>query len=423
MHRRLLYALLCLATATALYVLFQPSAPTDTPQLLDDASGRIERVALVVNSARTSTLRNTAMTNAIINALPERSRVTLVAPDRDAFAVQSNPWRDRITWVDVEKHYRLTIWPQDPFLVLRDDDGYRLLVSGEFDRAEDSELGDLLATSLDWPAAHSKLSFEGGNIVADEQFVFIGANTIRANAMRLDQTDQSIARDFRTVLGKQVVVLGPVPQPIGHIDMMITPLGDKTLLLADPGWGARLAQQALANEPASVMAFEQRCMDNFFGDRGIDNVLLEDGERYRPPDLVGATAGAIADSQHIAPVMDTLRQQLLDMGFTVQRVPYLQQAPPVPTTTTETAPARPAPGYPQITYNNVLLENYRERGSRIRVVYLPQYGWEQFDRVGREVWEKLGYRVVPVPGFAVSAMYGGALRCSAKVLARSRSDQ
>ena len=37
------------------------------------------------------------------------------------------------------------------------------------------------------------------------------------------------------------------------------------------------------------------------------------------------------------------------------------------------------------------------------------------------LWRQLGYRVVPVPGFTTTAMYGGALRCSVKVLARNQA--
>jgi hypothetical protein len=71
-------------------------------------------------------------------------------------------------------------------------------------------------------------------------------------------------------------------------------------------------------------------------------------------------------------------------------------------------------GYPELTYNNVLLETV---GGR-RIVYLPQYGWDALDRTGREIWGKLVDDVTPVSGFAVCAMYGGSLRCCTKVLIR-----
>ena len=72
------------------------------------------------------------------------------------------------------------------------------------------------------------------------------------------------------------------------------------------------------------------------------------------------------------------------------------------------------PDYPCLTYNNALLE---EEGGR-KTVYLPQYGWKKFDAAGQKTWEEMGYDVRPIPGFAVSAMYGGSLRCCVKVLER-----
>ena len=52
-------------------------------------------------------------------------------------------------------------------------------------------------------------------------------------------------------------------------------------------------------------------------------------------------------------------------------------------------------------------------------VYLPAYGWAAIDEASALAWQAQGYDVVQIPGFATNAMYGGALRCSVKVLRRS----
>lgn len=415
------FALLCLLAGVGAIVFGGRQAAPSEP-LLADTKGRIERVALVVNSARSSTLRNTEVTNHIVNALPEHTQVLILAPDREAFAVASNPWPERISFADIPQNYDFTMWPQDPFLVIGDGDNSRLLVSNTFNRAQDSEIAAVISQAMGLPMDVSSLSFEGGNIVSDQQFVFIGANTIRYNAVETGQTDQAVAEQFRRELGKPVIVLGPLPQPVGHIDMMLTPLGDKHLLLADPGWGARLAQTELDNNPSAVAAFEQQCMTEFFGDRSISEVLVDGDTPYRPPELAGETAQAIADSLRIAPQFDRLAEQLVEMGFSVSRIPYLHRQPVVaPAADGQPEVERPAPGFPQITYNNVLLEQYHnaEVDQALRVVYLPQYGWAQFDSVAVNTWRDLGFTVKPIPGFAVSAMYGGALRCAVKVLSRN----
>ena len=390
-------------------------SPTPAARLLADNRGQIELAVVSVNSARSSSLRNAALTSSIVNRLPEAAKILILAPDREAFTVVSNPWPDRIRFVDMPEDYALTIWPQDPFVVLRDGSGPRLLASPEFARADDREMARLLSDFLGLPLDYASLSFEGGNIVADETHVFIGANTIRFNAIEKNLAEEAVARRFQQELGKPVIVVGPAPQLIGHLDMMLTPLGGKRLMLADPGWGARLAQQDLQENPQLVLDFEQRGENTFFGLPDITELTAHDGSRIQAPELVGTTTTAIEDSNAIAAALDEVGASLEKLGFEIYRVPYLQRSLDWSEAIAagETIPANP--GYPQITYNNVLLES---TGSQ-KTVYLPTYGWESLDRAAIEAWQKLGYQVTAVPGFTTTAMYGGALRCSVKVLSRN----
>jgi len=337
-----------------------------TTTLLADSSGRMELVVLSVNSARSSTLRNAALTSRIVNALPEHTRILILAPDREAFSVAANPWPERIGFADMPANYALTIWPQDPFLVLQAEDGPRLLASPEFARAEDIEMARVVAADLGLPLEYAPLNFEGGNIVSDSEFAFIGANTIRRNAIDKNQPERAIAEQFRELLGKPVIVIGPAPQPVGHIDMMLTPLGEHRLMLADPGWGARIA------------------------------------------------ALAIADSEASATTLDRVAETLTALGFEIIRVPFLQRLPPPIESIAAGETITSQPGFPQLTYNNVLIETENGR----KTVYLPAYGWAALDDAGAEAWRAQGYEVVQIPGFTTSAMYGGALRCSVKVLRR-----
>lgn len=389
--------------------------PAPASRLLADNRGTIELAVVSVNSARSSSLRNAALTSTIVNRLPEAAKILILASDREAFTVASNPWPERIRFVDMPDDYALTIWPQDPFVVLRDENGPRLLASPEFARADDREMARLLSDFLGLPLEYASLSFEGGNIVADETHVFIGANAIRFNAIEKKLPEDEVARRFQRKFGKPVIVVGPAPQPIGHIDMMLTPLGGNRLVLADPGWGARLAQQDLQNNPQAVLAFEKHSENNFFGLADVTELTTRDGGRIRAPEIVGTSAMAIEDSRAIAGAIDRVGASLEKLGFEIFRVPYLQRSLDRQQAIAdgETIPANP--GYPQITFNNVLLES--DGGEK--TVYLPTYGWESFDRAAVETWHKLGYRVTTVPGFTTTAMYGGALRCSVKVLSRN----
>lgn len=411
---------------------FGRQSPGPSQRLMSD-SGRepISLVVCSVNSARRSALRNASLASSIVNALPPRVAVILAVNDPAAFTVVRNPWPDRVQFLELTSETSITIWPQDPFVVLRDEGGKCcLLISRDFKRVKDRQMALQLARFLGWRWRASTLSFEGGNIVSDDSWAFIGANTIRQNALELAESQAAVLKEFEAELGKRVLVIGPAPQPIGHIDMMLTPLGGKKILLADPAWGARLAEQELAESPDSVEAFEKSCERMFLGAPGIVSLRYSTGKVVKPPDVVGETRGAIEHSKGIAGHLDRLADDLAARGCEVHRVPYLcVPLPDMPTTrpydTAAGAETKPATeprdqaslGYPELTYNNVLLETV---GGR-RIVYLPQYGWDALDRTAREVWGRLVDDVTPVSGFAVCAMYGGSLRCCTKVLARGVS--
>jgi len=104
---------------------------------------------------------------------------------------------------------------------------------------------------------------------------------------------------------------------------------------------------------------------------------------------------------------------LIGQGFEVLRNP-------VPYITTPDSGKR----LPRL-YNNLILENDVRRGRERPMVWLPQFGdverLEEFDRLNREVWEGLGFDVVPVSGWSYFASRNGALRCLSKVLKRAEA--
>jgi len=217
-----------------------------------------------------------------------------------------------------------------------------------------------------------------------------------------------------------------MPQPVEHIDLMLTVLDEHRLALADPAWGARLAREELRQHPETVSRFEHDCEAMFFGHAAISELHGQNGQTVRPPAVVGQTAVAIEKSEAIAAKLDRLAVELAGFGYQVERLPFLQGAlwykkassdavVPLPPDQRPAGSKTPEPGYPVLTYNNVLTESLSEG----RIVFLPQYGWEAVDRAGRDAWQKLGYKVVPVGNFAVSALYGGSLRCCVKVLRRN----
>lgn len=385
-----------------------------TQRLLPDVGPPIERVVVAVNSARRSALRNAPLVAGIVNGLPARTKVIILANDPEAFVVLSNPWPERIRFVTLPYANPLTIWTQDPFLVLQDEDGVvTLLASREFGRADDRLMAAALAEEAGYRIRTSELHFEGGNIVADRESVFIGANTIRHNAAELEISELEVAVQFEQELGRRVVVIGPVPQPVAHIDMVLTPIGSGEVVLADPAEGARIVAAALAADPASVAEFERNCETRFFGDPAITELAGKDRRTISPPQLDGRAAEMAQVSRSIAPVFDGIAAALVRYGYRVHRVPFLFGGPE--STGVAAGEDSMRAGFPMLTYNNVLLE---EEDGR-RTVYLPRYGWQAMDDAARAAWEALGFATRQIDGLETSAMYGGALRCAVKVLERA----
>lgn len=391
--------------------LVAPERPPET-RLLADTGGPVKTVAVSLVSARRSPLGNAATVSALVNALPPSVGVVALANDPQAFSFVPGARRGQLRLAGLPADRAFTIWPQDPFLVLTGPSGNRLLLSSTFDRVDDALMAEALGAATGLPVERSELMFEGGNVLADERWIFVGANTIRANAERRGETDAEAARRFEAALGGEVLVVGAVPQPVAHIDMMLTPLGDGRLVVADFRAGARVAENALAHAPDAVAAFET----------GVARLL---GERTPGDDpgrfmaLGGATARVVETGRDAADYLDALAEALRSRGFEVSRAPILFDSAPPPEPALRPAPLvqryRGTLSYPVLTYNNVIVEHRDGRD----VVYLPQYGLEALDAAGRSAWSALGYDVRPVEGFVMSALHGGALRCATKVIERA----
>jgi hypothetical protein len=272
-------------------------------------------------------------------------------------------------------------------------------------------MADVISQAAGCQVKRSGLFFEGGNIVSDTEHVLIGANTIRRNAIELEMPEQEVVLRFEEEFGRRVLVIGPVPQPIAHIDMMLTPLGDGRLALADTAAGAQIAERALDSDSESVAAFESWTEEHFFGHPRIRQISGRDGA-LTAPHLRGRTREMIARSRAMAPVLDEVARSLDTHGYRVVRIPMLMGGPETDASPSDEGEYSVHASYPMLTYNNVLLEADAQGGR----VYVPRYGWAALDEAAHRAWAALGFAPRPIDGLTISAMYGGALRCAVKVL-------
>ena len=130
------------------------------------------------------------------------------------------------------------------------------------------------------------------------------------------------------------------------------------------------------------------------------------------------TGRAIEDSRALASAFDALAEALEARQIRVHRLPILltRSATSLQDIDDAQRPYARSIDYPILTYNNVL----QEERDGARRVYLPGYGFDALDEAAQSAWQSLGREVTVVEGYATSSLYGGALRCSAKVLERSR---
>jgi len=410
-------AILILAVAAAYLlstsVFHGPEGARQGTGLMADLGGEIRVVVCALSSARKRGLDSAALASHVVNALPAHVKVLLLTDEPSSFSVTPPSVSDRLVFVKLPDNAVTTIWPQDPFLVLRDRNGIRLLASKQFLRDDDQVMVQHVARYLGVKFDSSALAFEGGNIVSDGKRVYIGADTIARNVAALKQSAQQVADLFEAELGREVEIVGTSPQKIAHIDMVLTPLGDGRLLVADPDWGARLAEEALQESAEAVQAFELRCVQTFFGHPEIGHLRTVAGKAYRPPAVVGQTRRAVADSRSMAEELDRLARGLIRKGYAVARVPFLSVTA---ASTSESRPHSEYPDYPTLTYNNVLLDGTRN-------VYLPQYGFDVLDEAAKKVWRDLGWEAQSVGELTVSAMHHGSLRCCVKVLDRDDAER
>jgi len=210
-------------------------------------------------------------------------------------------------------------------------------------------------------------------------------------------------RLFERIYGKKVVVLGDddpstavVEQPISfHVDMTLTPVDDRTFLVASTELGKQVVQSMSAADRAAANRAINAELGWYTGSSS---------------DILGLTVNANKPEQTDSE--EAAVRILRKLGYKVVRVPYLVSY-----------------GYftgaktPWFSYNNCLMERYRDDAGRlVKRVYLPQYCCPALDDAARRVWSsELGYEVVPVTLAAVTA-YHGAIRCTTNHLGRKQAE-
>lgn len=326
----------------------------------------------------------------------------------------------RVDIIPANTEKGMSIWIRDSMLPSQDSEGKTKLMIQDrtyWPGPEDNKVAPLLTgTSPNiYSQPHQTLRIDGGNVLSNRHLSIVGPDSINQTRDRL----QELAKDpknldqmkyfyehatgnkadadpkkFWADLPKltlaselQRPILALDAQPAFHIDMAVTPIGDKKFLVGDPRMAIDMFNKMSPEEKAQV-----------------NKEMIAAGTLKEGDDLIGNLIKANSDPEYIKNY-DTVAGNLKDAGFEIERIPSM-------------IGLRTTWSLPYLTYNNCIMEIYNnDKGEEVKNVYLPQYGCKPMDDYCTKVYEKNGYNVTPLQMSAVSKLEG-AIRCSSYALER-----
>lgn len=304
----------------------------------------------------------------LLAALPDEVQVTVAVAGSDEAACLSQliGSREGSRGLEVlEVGEPVTCWARDRTLVLSAPGASPELLTPPEEQVEPGYEGDLaVATSLSTARGVRSLTwFEGGDLAYGGSFTFVGWGSVLANVDDDESVDVGIAA-FERLTGTPTVVVGRPVAPHRHLDMYLTVLDERTVLLGDPVVGRELLA-GLDREPGVAGALPEH-------DAWTDECQLAFVSQYT-----------------------VLARQLRQHGLRVLRVPIVH-----------------GERGSVLTWNNALVE-CRDEGRR---AYVPVYGVPALDEMALQVYRDAGIAVFPID-VAELAPLGGTVRCVTNVVA------
>ncbi|MEM7037935.1 MAG: hypothetical protein AAF570_13210 [Bacteroidota bacterium] len=296
-----------------------------------------------------------------------------------------------------------TVFAQDQFSVLEGEAGINYILNMIYAYLNFSEgyVGPALidqAFAFDYGIRPCALTFNGGNVLAGEDFLLIGRDTITSNADTLGLESVEVLERFRQYYGVAYIheIGSPTPyptepnfsqgrwQPVFHLDMYLTLGGPINKAGAD-------REEVVFVGKLQILPAENEAKSE------------EEGEEILQ--MVRKVAKNLDRTALGFP-----KQLSAEIGITVLRFPLLLDL--------ET-------GY-YISWNNCLVENMGP--GHKRTVYLPDYctepdsRYEPYQQQVIDVLEKAGFDYVLVNNdfLKYSLQYRGSLHCMVKVLRRGK---
>ena len=326
---------------------------------LSDCEGRID--TLVVHYLEEAASVLTPIYRQLLAELPSDVTVHVVCPTRadfDHLRLGLGPTACQMT--PVVTQHEMTPWSRESGVTLlrpRGEAGAEIWRA----RAGDQRVADDLARQLKRVTAQrSRLYFDGGDFVVDNHAVFVTPDVVKRNLQRTVSNRAELIEVLQRELGhRRIILLDEAPPH--HAGMFMMPIGNRRMLVGDPGLGRQLLDGA--QPPAGLRTM------------GID---------------FSATTQALFDS---------VASQCKAEGYHVVRVPVL--------------PGKDGRTY--VTPLNVVLD---QRNGK-RTVYMPIFREaEPLNTRAADIWRRMGFQVKPID-CSTAYIHYGSLRCLVSVMDRT----
>ena len=387
-----------LAAAMVVLAVYQhgggPADPGHGP-LLSDCDGRLQHLVIHYVEEAADTVVPTYRD--FLTQLPADVTVSVVCPRQKAFddlLARIGPTACRLAPVIVD--HAMTTWSRDRWLALGPSPGGRMLLlaprgedaAGVWPaRAGDQRIAADLAAALGpgVAARTSDLYFDGGDFMADGETAFVRPAVLLRNLQHTVATREELVARLEDLLRRRVILFDEAPDH--HVGMYLMPVGDRTVLVADPRLGEPLFRGAGCQPAAHSLGRQLHCRPVAEAPRG--------GSTTAAPTSDGVAADFSAAT---VARFDAVAEQCRAAGYRVVRIPVVPGED----------------GRTFLTFVNAILD----QRDGCRIVYMPTFaGADALNRAAAAVWRELGYEVRPVSCDACYRHFG-TLHCLVNVLRR-----